>query len=135
MFSFNVAIKRAHLRSVFSTLGESSLLVALTAKVIAAANGIESGQIVRSTSSSDVSVEFAEPGKGAPAPADMVEMWESLIADYELAVQLLSDDDIASPTDTQIFNKMLSNVLVSTTRYGGDFTWMRREPLIRTGMT
>ena len=135
MITFTVAIKRAYLRSVFSALGGATLLAALTSKVIAAASVIESGQVVRSTSSSDVSVEFAEPGKGAPTPSEMVEMWESLIADYELAVYLLGQDGIAAPTDTQIFNKMLAVVLVAVTSYGGDFSNFRREGAIRTGMT
>lgn len=135
MFTFTVAIKRAYLRSVFSALGGATLLAALTSKVIAAASTIESGQVVRSTSSSDVSVEFAEPGKGAPTPSEMVEMWESLIADYDLAVYLLGQDGIAAPTDTQIFNKMMAVVLVAVTSYGGDFSNFRREGAIRTGMT
>ena len=135
MFTFTVAIKRAYLRSVYSALGGATLLAALTSKVIAAASVIESGQVVRSTSSSDVSVEFAEPGKGAPTPSEMVEMWESLIADYDLAVYLLGQDGIAAPTDTQIFNKMLAVVLVAVTSYGGDFSNFRREGAIRTGMT
>ncbi len=135
MFTFTVAIKRAYLRSVFSALGGATLLAALTSKVIAAASVIESGQVVRSTSSSDVSVEFAEPGKGAPTPSEMVEMWESLIADYDLAVYLLGQDGIAAPTDTQIFNKMMAVVLVAVTSYGGDFSNFRREGAIRTGMT
>jgi hypothetical protein len=135
VFTFTVAIKRAYLRSVYSALGGATLLAALTSKVIAAASVIESGQVVRSTSSSDVSVEFAEPGKGAPTPSEMVEMWESLIADYELAVYLLGQDGIAAPTDTQIFNKMLAVVLVAVTSYGGDFSNFRREGAIRTGMT
>ena len=135
MFTFTVAIKRAYLRSVYSALGGATLLAALTSKVIAAASVIESGQVVRSTSSSDVSVEFAEPGKGAPTPSEMVEMWESLIADYELAVYLLGQDGIATPTDTQIFNKMMAVVLVAVTSYGGDFSNFRREGAIRTGMT
>ncbi len=135
MFTFTVAIKRAYLRSVYSTLGGVTLFAALTSKVIAAASVIESGQVVRSTSSSDVSVEFAEPGKGAPTPSEMVEMWESLIADYELAVYLLGQDGIAAPTDTQIFNKMMAVVLVAVTSYGGDFSNFRREGAIRTGMT
>ena len=135
MFTFTVAIKRAYLRSVFSALGGATLLAALTSKVIAAASVIESGQVVRSTSSSDVSVEFAEPGKGAPTPSEMVEMWESLIADYELAVYLLGQDGITAPTDTQIFNKMMAVVLVAVTSYGGDFSNFRREGAIRTGMT
>ena len=135
MFTFTVAIKRAYLRSVYSALGGATLLAALTSKVIAAASVIESGQVVRSTSSSDVSVEFAEPGKGAPTPSEMVEMWESLIADYELAVYLLGQDGISSPTDTQIFNKMMAVVLVAVTSYGGDFSNFRREGAIRTGMT
>lgn len=135
MFTFTVAIKRAYLRSVYSALGGATLLAALTSKVIAAASVIESGQVVRSTSSSDVSVEFAEPGKGAPTPSEMVEMWESLIADYELAVYLLGQDGIAAPTDTQIFNKMIAVVLVAVTSYGGDFSNFRREGAIRTGMT
>ena len=135
MFTFTVAIKRAYLRSVYSALGGATLLAALTSKVIAAASVIESGQVVRSTSSSDVSVEFAEPGKGAPTPSEMVEMWESLIADYELAVYLLGQDGIAAPTDTQIFNKMMAVVLVAVTSYSGDFSNFRREGAIRTGMT
>lgn len=135
MFTFTVEIKRAYLRSVYSALGGATLLAALTSKVIAAASVIESGQVVRSTSSSDVSVEFAEPGKGAPTPSEMVEMWESLIADYELAVYLLGQDGIAAPTDTQIFNKMMAVVLVAVTSYGGDFSNFRREGAIRTGMT
>ena len=61
VFTFTVAIKRAYLRSVYATLGSVTLLAALAAKSIAAATVIESGQVVRSTSSSDVSVEFAEP--------------------------------------------------------------------------
>ena len=135
MITFTVAIKRAYLRSVYSTLAGATLLAALTSKVIAAASVIESGQVVRSTSSSDVSVEFAEPGKGAPTPSEIVEMWESLIADYELAVYLLGQDGIAAPTDTQIFNKMMAVVLVAVTSYGGDFSNFRREGAIRTGMT
>lgn len=135
MFTFTVAIKRAYLRSVYNALGGATLLAALTSKVIAAASVIESGQVVRSTSSSDVSVEFAEPGKGAPTPSEMVEMWESLLDDYELAVYLLGQDGIAAPTDTQIFNKMMAVVLVAVTSYGGDFSNFRREGAIRTGMT
>jgi hypothetical protein len=135
VITFTVAIKRAYLRSVYSALGGATLLAALTSKVIAAASVIESGQVVRSTSSSDVSVEFAEPGKGAPTPSEMVEMWESLIADYELAVYLLGQDGIAAPTDTQVFNKMMAVVLVAVTSYGGDFSNFRREGAIRTGMT
>lgn len=135
MLTFTVAIKRAYLRSVYGALGGATLLAALTSKIIAAASVIESGQVVRSTSSSDVSVEFAEPGKGAPTPSEMVEMWESLISDYELAVYLLNQDGIAAPTDAQIYNKMLAVVLIAVTSYGGDFSNFRREGAIRTGMT
>ena len=135
VFTFTVAIKRAYLRSVYSALGGATLLAALTAKVIAAASVIESGQVVRSTSSSDVSVEFAEPGKGAPTPSEMVEMWESLIGDYDLAVELLDQDGISSPTDAQIFAKLMAEVLVAVTSYGGDFSNFRREGTIRTSMT
>ncbi len=135
MITFTVAIKRAYLRSVYSTLGGTTLLAALTAKVIAAATTIESGQVVRSTSSSDVSVEFAEPGKGAPTPSEMVEMWELLISDYEFAVELLNTSGIASPTDAQIFDKMMGVVLVAVTNYNGDFSQLRREPYIGNQMT
>lgn len=135
VFTYTVAIKRAYLRSVYSALGGATLLAALTAKVIAAASTIESGQVVRSTSSSDVSVEFAEPGKGAPTPSEMVEMWESLIGDYDLAVELLNQDGISSPTDAQIFAKLMAEVLVAVTSYGGDFSNFRREGTVRTGMT
>jgi len=135
VITFTVAIKRAYLRSVYSTLGGTTLLAALTAKVIAAATTIESGQVVRSTSSSDVSVEFAEPGKGAPTPSEMVEMWESLISDYELAVYYLNQDGVASPTDAQIFNKAMAVVLVAVTSFGGDFSNFRREASYRMGMS
>jgi hypothetical protein len=135
MFTFTVAIKRSYLRAVYSTLGGVTLLAALSAKSVAASSVIESGQVVRSTSSSDVSVEFAEPGKGAPTPSEMVEMWESLIGDYELAVYYLGQDGIASPTDTQIYNKMMAVVLVAATSYGGDFSNFRREASYRVGMS
>lgn len=135
MFTYTIAIKRSYLRAVYSALGGSTLLAALAAKSIASSSVIESGQVVRSTSSSDVSVEFAEPGKGAPTPSEMVEMWESLISDYELAVYFLNQDGIASPTDAQIYAKMMSVVLVAATSYGGDFSNFRREGTIRTGMT
>ena len=135
VFTFTVAIKRSYLRSVYSTLGSVTLLAALAAKSISAATVIESGQVVRSTSSSDVSVEFAEPGKGAPTPSEMVEMWESLLDDYDLAVDLLSQDGITSPTDTQIYNKMVAVVLIAVTSYGGDFSNFRREATYRMGMS
>jgi hypothetical protein len=135
MFTFTVAIKRSYLRAVYSTLGGVTLLAALAAKSASASSVIESGQVVRSTSSSDVSVEFAEPGKGAPTPSEMVEMWESLLDDYDLAVYLLGQDGVSAPTDTQIFNKMMAVVLVAVTSYGGDFSNFRREGTIRTGMT
>ena len=131
MFTFTVAIKRAYLRSVYATLGGVTLLAALAAKSIAAATVIESGQVVRSTSSSDVSVEFAEPGKGAPTPSEMVEMWESLINDYDLAVYYLEQDGNLTPTDAQIYTKMVTVVLIAATSYGGDFSNFRREASYR----
>ena len=135
MFTFTVAIKRSYLRAVYSTLGGVTLLAALAAKSVAASAVIESGQVVRSTSSSDVSVEFAEPGKGAPTPSEMVEMWESLLDDYDLAVYYLGQDGISSPTDTQIYNKMMSTVLIAVTSFGGDFSQFRREAYISNRMT
>ena len=131
MFTFTVAIKRAYLRSVYATLGGVTLLAALAAKSIAAATVIESGQVVRSTSSSDVSVEFAEPGKGAPTPSEMVEMWESLVDDYDLAVYYLEQDGNLTPTDAQIYAKMLAVVLIAATTFGGDFSNFRREASYR----
>jgi hypothetical protein len=131
VFTFTVAIKRAYLRSVYATLGGVTLLAALAAKSIAAATVIESGQVVRSTSSSDVSVEFAEPGKGAPTPSEMVEMWESLLDDYDLAVDYLEQDAILTPTDAQIYTKMVTVVLIAATSYGGDFSNFRREASYR----
>ncbi len=131
MFTFTVAIKRAYLRSVYATLGGVTLLAALAAKSIAAATVIESGQVVRSTSSSDVSVEFAEPGKGAPTPSEMVEMWESLVDDYDLAVYYLEQDGNLTPTDAQIYTKMVTVVLIAATSYGGDFSNFRREASYR----
>jgi hypothetical protein len=131
VFTFTVAIKRAYLRSVYATLGGVTLLAALAAKSIAAATVIESGQVVRSTSSSDVSVEFAEPGKGAPTPSEMVEMWESLVDDYDLAVYYLNQDGNLTPTDAQIYSKMVTVVLVAATSFGGDFSNFRREASYR----
>lgn len=131
VFTFTVAIKRSYLRSVYATLGGVTLLAALAAKSISAATVIESGQVVRSTSSSDVSVEFAEPGKGAPTPSEMVEMWESLLDDYDLAVYYLEQDAILTPTDAQIYTKMLAVVLVAATTFGGDFSNFRREASYR----
>jgi hypothetical protein len=135
MFTFTVAIKRSYLRAVYSTLGGVTLLAALSAKSVSASSVIESGQVVRSTSSSDVSVEFAEPGKGAPAPSEMVEMWESLLNDYDLAVYYLNQEGVASPTDAQIYAKLMAVVLVAVTSYGGDFSNFRREASYRVGMS
>ena len=131
MFTYTVATKRAYLRTTYASRGSLTLLEALTAKLTVSANSQESGQIVRQTSSSDVSVEFAEPGKGTATPIDMLEMWESLLSDYDYAVTLLSGDGITSPTDLQIYNKMLGAILIATTRYYGDFTQFRREPTTR----
>jgi hypothetical protein len=135
MFTFTVAIKRSYLRAVYSTLGGVTLLAALSAKSVAASSVIESGQVVRSTSSSDVSVEFAEPGKGAPTPSEMVEMWESLLNDYDLAVYFLNQEGVTSPTDAQIYAKLMAVVLVAATSYGGDFSNFRREASYRVGMS
>jgi len=131
VFTYTVATKRAYLRTTYASRGSLTLLEALTAKLTVSANSQESGQIVRQTSSSDVSVEFAEPGKGTAAPIEMLEMWESLLGDYDYAVTLLSGDGITSPTDLQIYNKMLGAILIATTRYYGDFTQFRREPTTR----
>lgn len=131
MFTYTVATKRAYLRTTYASRGSLTLLEALTAKLTVSANSQESGQIVRQTSSSDVSVEFAEPGKGTAAPLEMLEMWESLLGDYDYAVTLLSGDGITSPTDLQIYNKILGAILIATTRYYGDFTQFRREPTVR----
>lgn len=131
MFTYTVATKRAYLRTTYASKGALTLLQALTAKLTVSANSQESGQIVRQTSSSDVSVEFAEPGKGTAAPMEMLEMWESLLGDYDYAVTLLAGDGITSPTDLQIYNKMLGAILIATTRYFGDFTQFRREPTTR----
>jgi hypothetical protein len=135
MFTFTVAIKRSYLRAVYSTLGGVTLLAALAAKSASASSVIESGQVVRSTSSSDVSVEFAEPGKGAPTPSEMVEMWESLLNDYDLAVYFLNQEGVTSPTDAQIYAKLMAVVLVAATSYGGDFSNFRREASYRVGMS
>ena len=129
--TYTVATKRSYLRTTYASLGALTLLQALTAKLTVAANTLESGQLVRSTSSSDVSVEFAEPGKGSASAGEMLEMWESLLSDYDFAVTLLAGDGISSPSDLQIYNKMLGSVLVATTRYYGDFTQFRREATTR----
>ncbi len=131
MFTYTVATKRSYLRTTYASKAALTLLEALTAKLTVSADSMESGNVVRSTSSSDVSVEFAEPGKGTAAPIEMLQMWESLLTDYDYAVTLLSGDGIASPTDLQIYNKMLAAVLVSTTRYYADFTQFRREATTR----
>ncbi len=131
MVTYTVATKRSYLRTTYASKGALSLLDALTAKLAVSANALESGNLVRQTSSSDVSVEFAEPGKGSASPGEMLEMWESLLSDYDYAVTLLSGDGITSPTDAQIYAKMLGSVLIATTRYYGDFTQYRREATVR----
>ena len=119
------------MRTTYASKAALTLLEALTEKLTVAANAIESGQVVRSTSSSDVSVEFAEPGKGSASAGEMLEMWESLLSDYDLAVTLLAGDGITNPSDLQIYNKMLGTILVAVTRYYGDFTQFRREATTR----
>jgi len=129
--TYTVATKRSYLRVTYANRGALTLLEALTAKLSSIAGTLESGNLVRTTSSAEVSVEFAEPGKGSASPGDMLEMWESLLGDYDYAVTLLAGDGITSPTDAQIYNKMLIYVLTSTNRYFGDFTQMRREATTR----
>jgi hypothetical protein len=65
----------------------------------------------------------------------MVEMWESLLNDYDLAVYYLGQDGISSPTDAQIYNKLMTVVLIAATSFGGDFSNFRREGTFRTGIT
>jgi hypothetical protein len=119
VLTYTVATKRSYLRTTYASKAALTLLEALTAKLTVAANAIESGQVVRSTSSSDVSVEFAEPGKGSASAGEMLEM------------TLLAGDGITSPSDLQIYNKMLGTILVAVTRYYGDFTQFRREATTR----
>jgi hypothetical protein len=65
----------------------------------------------------------------------MVEMWESLLSDYDTAKANLVASGIPTPTDAQIYAEMLANVLIATSSYGGDFTQLRREPNTIRGMT
>lgn len=131
MVTYTVSIKRSYLRTTYAGRASLSLLAALLAKLTTAAGSIETGNVVSQTSSADVSVTFSKPGEGAPSPSEMLEMWESLLSDYDYAVTLLAGDGISSPTDEEIYNKMLGSILVSTTRYYGDFTQFRREPTTR----
>jgi hypothetical protein len=61
----------------------------------------------------------------------MVEMWESLVDDYDLAVYYLEQDGNLTPTDAQIYTKMVTVVLVAATSFGGDFSNFRREASYR----
>ncbi len=131
MVTYTVSTKRSYLRTTYAGKASLTLLAALLVKLTAAASSIETGNVVSQTSSADVSVTFSKPGEGAPSSVEMLEMWESLLSDYDYAVTLLAGDGIASPTDLQIYNKMLTAVLVSTTRYYGDFTQFRREATTR----
>lgn len=124
--AYTVAIKRAFLRVCYSERGETTLSAAIEARIIAAANKIASGQTVSRTSSLDVSVEFSQPGMGAPGADGMVEMWEELRSDYDFAATSLQNDGTASPTDAQIYARMLRD-LVAVRSFGHDFSNMRRE--------
>lgn len=124
--AYTVAIKRAFLRVCYAERGEASLSAALDARIIAAANKIVSGQSVSRTSSLDVSVEFSQPGMGAPGTDGVVELWEGLRSDYDYAVTSLANDGNNSPTDAQIYERMLRD-LVAVRSFGYDFTNLRRE--------
>ena len=62
-------------------------------------------------------------------------MWESLVDDYDLAVYYLEQDGNLTPTDAQIYNKMVAVVLIAATGFGGDFSNFRREASYRMGMS
>lgn len=121
---YTVAIKRAFLRVCYSEKGETALSAALEARIIAAANKIASGQTVSRTASLDVSVEFSAPGLGAPGADGVVELWEELRGDYDYAVTSLQNDGTSSPTDAQIYARMLRD-LVAVSSFGADFSRLR----------
>jgi hypothetical protein len=121
---YTTAIKRAFLRVCYSEKGEVALSSALEARIIAAANRIASGQTVSRTASLDVSVEFSAPGLGSPGTDGVVELWEDLRGDYDYAVTSLQNDGTSSPTDAQIYTRMLRD-LTAVKRYGTDFSGMR----------
>ena len=60
-------------------------------------------------------------------------MWESLLDDYDLAVDYLEQDAILTPTDAQIYAKMLAVVLIAANSFGGDFSNFRRDASYRMG--
>ena len=132
---YTVSLKRAFLRVAYAGASPLSLLAALVAKLTTAVALVASGQIIRQTSSADVSVEFSDPDKSGVNPTDMVEMWESLLSDYDTAEANLIASGIPTPTDAQIYAEMLANGLIATSSYGGDFTQLRREPNTIRGMT
>jgi len=121
---YTTAIKRAFLRVCYSEKGEATLAAALEARIIAAANKIASGQTVSRTASLDVSVEFSAPGLGSPGTDGVVELWEDLCGDYDYAVTSLQNDGTSSPTDAQIYTRMLRD-LVAVRSFGADFTRLR----------
>lgn len=121
---YTTAIKRAFLRVCYSEKGETTLSAALEARIIAAANKIASGQTVSRTASLDVSVEFSAPGLGSPGTDGVVELWEDLRGDYDYAVTSLANDGTSSPTDAQIYARMLRD-LVAVSSFGADFTRLR----------
>lgn len=133
--TYTIATKRAYLRVTYAAKGASSLLDALVAKLTAAVNALETGQVISSTSSADVSVSFSDPDKTGIDANHFIEMWESLIGDYDYAVTLLNGEGITTPSDSQIYNKLLAVVLVSVKSFGGDFTQIRRECAVRNGMS
>ena len=124
--AYSTAIKRGFLRVAYSERGEATLADALDARIVAASNAIVTGQTVASTSSLDLTVAFSQPGQGAPGADGMVEIWDSLRSEYDYAVTSLQNDGTASPTDAQIYTRMLRD-LVAVTEYTHDFTAIRRQ--------
>lgn len=124
--AYSTAIKRGFLRVAYSERGETSLADALDARIVTASNAIVSGQTVASTSSLDLTVAFSQPGQGAPGADGMVEIWDGLRSDYDYAVTSLQNDGTSSPSDAQIYARMLRD-LVAVREFGHDFTNIRRQ--------
>ena len=56
----------------------------------------------------------------------MVELWDALKSDYDYAVTSLQNDGTSSPTDAQIYARMLRD-LVAVRSFVTDFTGIRRQ--------
>lgn len=124
---FDTDFKRAWLEQVYDNAVTASLtlIVALKAQRSTHFTASSSGRTIASTTGNGHSVSFSSPGPLVATPADMLALCGEMLRLYtDARNDLINDDEIASPTDAQIVERMLE-FLLPVSAYESDFAAIR----------